>query len=97
MTWDENVVESEAASAHVLRRSSPIDLDTLDDGRCKASSWRGAIGRGTYENHFGRGGYNRCVGKEGHANPLHKDEWGQVFRLTPSFRVVRREEPRDGT
>lgn len=92
MTWDQNTIE-------VVPEPSPrgqhVDLDTLDDGRCKASSWRvKRAAKPDYEGHFGPGGYNRCIGDEGHTNPLHKDEWGNVFRVDPDgthFRVVRTE------
>jgi hypothetical protein len=90
--WDENVIESAAARP---RPREHVDLDTLDDGRCKASTWRPSTPRPakpTYENHFGPGGYNRCIGSEGHVNPLHKDEWGYVFAAQPVLKVIRHEE-----
>lgn len=75
-------------------RDTPIDLDALADGRCKASSWRvKRPAKATYENHFGPGGFNRCIGSEGHANPTHKDEWGYVFVADDgSVRILRLEE-----
>ncbi len=86
--WDPDVDEPVV----VVQLKERFDFDALDDGRCKASSWRGGRGgKPTYENVFGPGGYNRCVGGAGHANRLHKDEWGNVFQLEP-FRVVRKEE-----
>lgn len=85
--WDPDVDEVEP----VVRKREVVDLDALDDGRCTASSWRAAKPlRSTYDNHFGPGGFNRCVGHDGHANHLHKDEWGNVFGVDP-FRVVRKE------
>lgn len=95
--WDENdaadgLPESEPAK----EPKEYVDLNSLDDGRCKASSYRVARmpERTTYENLFGVGGYNRCMGASGHANPLHKDEWGHVFRVDEdgaNFKVVRQE------
>jgi|PlaIllAssembly_1097288.scaffolds.fasta_scaffold75052_5 hypothetical protein len=88
--WDPDVDEVEPVVR--VRTRDVLDLDALDDGRCKASSWRGGQpDKPTYQNVFGPGGYNRCVGGAGHANRLHKDEWGNVFQLEP-FRVVRKEE-----
>lgn len=77
-----------------MQRRQPIDPETLEDGRCLASSWRSPMPKNTrtYENWFGPGGYNRCIGHEAHRNPLHKDEWGHVFSLDP-FHVVYTEEP----
>lgn len=74
-----------------------VHLDELDDGRCKASTWRlngHKPAKPTYENHFGPGGFNRCIGSEGHSNRLHKDEWGYVFSQSPEtgkVKVVRLE------
>jgi hypothetical protein len=87
--WDENdTTDGVQGSA---RARVPVSLDDIDDGRCKGSSWRNdKTAKPTYQNHFGPGGFNRCVGTEGHANPLHKDEWGNVFTAEP-FRVVRKE------
>ena len=88
--WDPDVIE---AVPPVKAKPEVFDLSTLDDGRCQASSWRGGgkpPRRPKYETYFGPGGYNRCVGQEGHVNPLHRDEWGNVFSLDP-FRVVRKE------
>lgn len=91
-TWDPD----NAFDGPFPKRESPrvvVDIDEIDDGRCKVSSWRAVPPkRATYEGHFGPGGFNRCVGHQGHANPLHKDEWGNVFALEP-FRVVRKEIP----
>lgn len=94
MPWDEHD-PTPPPNPEPLRTREVVDLDALDDGRCKATSWSPA-GRPpkkpTYENHFGPGGYNRCVGSAGHANPTHKDEWGNVFlREGQRFRLVRRE------
>lgn len=89
--------EDEDESGTVLSAREPISLDDIDDGRCKASSWRvKPPQKPTYESHFGVGGFNRCIGSEGHANRLHKDEFGDVFRINPDgtgFRVVRTERP----
>lgn len=86
--WSPDVDEPPVTTT---RRREVVDIDTLDDGRCKASSWRGRIPRRPdYESHFGPGGFNRCVGPDDHVNRLHKDEWGNVFKTDP-FRVVRRE------
>lgn len=92
MTWDPDVIEAVSPVAGRKAREV-VDIDTLDDGRCKASTWRVAVpSRPTYESHFGPGGFNRCIGPAGHVNPLHKDEWDQVFSIDP-FRVVRKEKP----
>lgn len=87
VAWDENAPEPQPL------RPPPFDLSTLDDGRCHSTSWRPQRpAKVRYESVFGPGGYNRCVGSDGHANPLHKDEWGNVFRTDP-FRVTRHENP----
>lgn len=89
--WDENVVEPVVKP--IEKVALPFDYDSLDDGRCKVSSWRGPKAqKRTYENVFGPGGFNRCIGKADHANLLHKDEWGNVFQADP-FRVIRKENP----
>lgn len=89
MTWDPNVQERTIPKRKP--KAVPFDIDTLDDGRCKASSWRGPLpNKPMYHSYFGPGGFNRCSGPDGHVNHLHRDEWGNVFRLDP-FRVVRRE------
>ena len=92
--WREDVDEQPA----VPTEATPIisSPDSLDDGRCVASSWRGKVPtqRPTYESWFGPAGYNRCIGSAGHVNRLHKDEWGYVFSLADDrteFRVVRHE------
>lgn len=86
-TWHEDGIEPVEDYLSTVR--PPLDLDDLDDGRCKASTWRGPRPqRPDYENHFGPGGFNRCIGREGHVNHLHKDEWGHVFTIDP-VRVVR--------
>lgn len=94
-TWDEDATED---LGQLVRSSrTPVDLDDIQDGRCKASSWRDrgvTRQRPTYENHFGPGGYNRCIGTEGHTNSRHKDEWGHVFEVDEdgtNFRVIRME------
>lgn len=91
-TWNPDAVET---APERVGRGPVVHLDDLDDGRCKASSWRHPLpAKPTYENHFGPGGYNRCIGDEGHANRLHKDEWGYVFRAEADggFRIVRLEQ-----
>lgn len=92
-TWNENDPRP-YAHAPTSRREH-IDLDELDDGRCKASTWNPHYKpeKPDYENHFGPGGYNRCIGSEGHANPTHKDEWGHIFVRTEqgSLRILRME------
>lgn len=95
--WDENEVEVEVERPSILKQV--VYLDELDDGRCKASSWRSNATlprKPTYEHHFGVAGYNRCIGSEGHANQYHKDEWGFVFHIAPdgAFRVIREEGSR---
>jgi hypothetical protein len=92
MIWDPNVNEPPMGKP---TKSVPFDLDTLDDGVCKASSWRSdrLTRKRTYDNTFGTGGFNRCQGPEGHANHLHKDHWGIVFQVEPKFRVIRKEQP----
>lgn len=62
--------------------------------RCTGTSWRG--GSGARAGHgYGPGGFNRCVKADGHApddggtDVMHVDEWGNVFRMTPKFKVVR--------
>lgn len=93
MTWDPDVIEPPVTPAEPRKPREVVDIDTLDDDRCKASTWRASVpSRPTYENHFGPGGFNRCIGPEGHVNPLHKDEWDLVFSTEP-FRVVRKEKP----
>lgn len=96
--WDENVDEAVPSTGTGTRE--PVDLDTLDDGRCKASSWRvRKPATPTYENHFGPGGFNRCLGSEGHVNRLHKDDWGHVFAVNEDgsgFLIVRDERPPAG-
>lgn len=93
MPWDENDA-NDGPPAHLRATREVVDIDTLDDGRCKASSWRSRPPvRPTYENLFGPGGYNRCIGTKEHVNPHHKDEWGNVFMLTEKgFLVLRKEE-----
>lgn len=90
--WREDVVEHPEPPP---RKRTPIDIDALQDGRCKASTWRKATmpKKPDYENHFGPGGYNRCIGSSGHVNWLHKDEWGHVFTVDDEghVRVVRTE------
>jgi hypothetical protein len=98
-TWDEADPGDGPRAPH-RARGPVVNLDTLDDGRCHATTWAGARKpprAPTYENHFGPGGYNRCIGSEGHANPLHKDEWGHVFSVDEDGAVtqVRRETPTD--
>jgi hypothetical protein len=85
--WDENVDETPPEP------DPAIDINALDDGLCKASSWRTPLPqKPTYENHFGPGGFNRCVGSADHLNRLHKDGWGNVFEVAGTgFRVIRRE------
>ena len=89
--WDEN--DAEDGPEPGAEPKQYVDVDTLDDGRCKASTYRDKQpAKTTYESLFGRGGYNRCIGGADHPNPLHKDEWGHVFRLDEGgFRVVRNE------
>jgi hypothetical protein len=97
VTWDEN--DPTMPTQPQRPRREVVDLDTLDDGRCKASSWSGRKpAKPTYENHFGPGGYNRCIGSDGHPNPTHKDDWGYVFIQDPEghVRTLRREEPSAG-
>lgn len=93
--WDESNADDAAVFVEPTAPKEYVDIDALDDGRCKASSWRVKQPEKTsYESLFGRGGYNRCIGAAGHANPLHKDEWGHVFRVDPdgsNFKVVRQE------
>lgn len=94
--WDENVVETVVfAKKDVQPRFESVE--EIDDGRCKASSYRQypMPKKKTYETFFGPGGYNRCIGAEGHANPVHKDEWGNVFAVKPTGGVkkIRTEEP----
>lgn len=95
--WDPDTNETSVSTKVVV-----LDPADLDDGRCAASSYReyvrasglGRVPRNPdYETWFGTGGYNRCVGPSGHANVLHKDEFGQVFQGEPGFKVVRVEEP----
>lgn len=90
--WDENRPDAPQPTAPESRRVV-VDLDALDDGRCKASTYRTSRmpDRPTYENHFGPGGYNRCIGRVDHPNPTHKDEWGHVFSETG--RILRIELP----
>lgn len=93
-TWDPDV--DETAAVVTPPRMPLADPAELNDGRCIASSWRAAVPRRRphYESWYGPGGYNRCVGHADHANPLHKDEWGHVFRVDPdgtNFRVIRME------
>jgi hypothetical protein len=64
--------------------------------RCTGTSWRGGSGaRAGHGYGYGPGGFNRCVKAEGHTpeaggnDPMHVDEWGNVFRMTPKFKVVR--------
>lgn len=94
VTWDENAGEEDR---FVQSAREIVRLDELEDGRCKASSWRiKAPVKPTYESHFGPGGFNRCIGHEDHRNPTHKDEWGHVFRVNQDgtdFRVLRTEAP----
>lgn len=91
--WHEDTPE---ISPGVRSSQEPIDIDTLEDGRCKASSWRkGKLPeKPTYESHFGPSGYNRCIGRVDHLNELHKDEWGNVFlkKEDGGTRVVRTEK-----
>jgi hypothetical protein len=93
--WDENVVEPERV-LYGKQQKVYVTLDEIHDGRCKASSWQrhGRPTKTTYENLFGPGGYNRCIGREGHTNPTHKDEWGHVFVQTETggVRQIRTEE-----
>jgi hypothetical protein len=93
--WNPDVPDVEP---EVIKAREPIDIDALNDGRCKASTWgpsRAKLpAKPTYENYFGPGGFNRCIGPEDHSNPRHKDEWGHVFELTAAgCHVVRREDP----
>lgn len=61
--------------------------------RCTGTSWRGNNRQG--KRPYGPGGFNRCVKVDGHSpedggnDPMHVDEWGNVFRKTPKFKVVR--------
>lgn len=96
--------ESEPAAPPVTPSSAPEAVQSGEEmmmiahegnpvPRCTSSSWRGSIGKRTSA--YGPGGYNRCVKAEGHTtqdgenDPMHVDEWGNVFRLTPKFKVVR--------
>lgn len=97
--WNQDVVEVEPVKpTPKVRRRQYVDIEGLSDGQCKASSWRGnvaqPVAKPTYENLFGPGGYNRCIGDEGHASNLHKDDWGNVFQITETggFKVVRVED-----
>lgn len=93
-TWDQD----KPAPAEEPERNPYIDIDALDDGRCKASTFRQSqrTQKPRYTNWFGPGGYNRCIGDEGHANPQHKDEWGYVFLQDHPggpVKTLRHEEP----
>lgn len=61
--------------------------------RCTGTSWRGNARQG--KKPYGPGGFNRCVKEHGHSpedggtDPIHLDEWGHLFRMTPTFKVVR--------
>lgn len=93
--WDENVVEALNEQIQNPRYES-ID-EVPGDDRCKASSYRQyPMPRSkTYETFFGPGGYNRCIGSAGHANPRHKDEWGNVFeeKASGGVKKIREEKP----
>lgn len=99
--WDEHDAGDGPRPSDRTKRGPVVDLARLDDGRCHATTWAAARkppAKPTYENHFGPGGYNRCIGSEGHANPLHKDEWGHVFTTGEDgayARTIRREKPAD--
>lgn len=96
MMWDEDKIEPIPYPVREPKQRKPVGLDEINDGRCKFSSWSGPKpAKPTYENHFGPGGFNRCIGSEGHVNPLHKDEWGNVFSRGSdgAFRLLRTEEP----
>lgn len=97
--WDESDAGDGPRGTDAKRRGPTVDLDTLADGRCTATTWGPSTRPPTkpvYENFFGPGGYNRCIGGTDHANPLHKDEWGHVFTVDEhgSRHVVRKETPR---
>lgn len=66
-------------------------LDDLNDGRCKVSSYGEPIKtkEPRYEHYFGTGGFNRCIGPDGHNNPTHKDEFGNIFTIVDVFGVRR--------
>ena len=59
-----------------------------EDIQCTASSWRGKT-----KQIYGPAGFNRCILDADPEHIQHKDDFGNVFVLTPKFRVIRHETP----